>query len=215
MKTYKCIIWDWNGTLLDDVRLNMEIVNTLLEERGKKLLESREYYLREFDFPVIDFYRKVGFDLEKEDFTLIARSYAALFNDNYPQAEVFDDARDVLRFIKHSGKEQVIISATEQNYLIKQVAYFELEHYFTDILGSGNVLGSSKIETAKKWMSKKGFDPCEVLFIGDTLHDAETAKAIGCDCVLVCRGHNCRDRLEKTGCRVCENLQFVKEAVKE
>ncbi len=215
MKEYNCIIWDWNGTLLDDVALNIGIVNALLEKRGLSSIESKEYYLREFTFPVIDFYRKVGFELDKEDFTLIAREYAYLYNENYPLADIFPDVTQVLSFIKNSGKEQLIISATEQGYLLKQVAYFELEHYFTDILGSGNVLGSSKIETAKRWMSNNGCNPAQVLFIGDTLHDAETARAIGCDCVLVARGHNSRERLLATGCEVYDSLSFLKEAVKK
>ncbi len=213
MKEYNCIIWDWNGTLLDDVPLNIEIVNALLSARGKKGIESREYYLREFGFPVIDFYKKAGFDLEKEDFTLIARQYASLYNENYPAADIFPDVVSTLSLIKHSGKEQLIISATEQGYLLRQVAYFELEHFFTDILGSGNVLGSSKIETAKSWMKEKGYNPDEVLFVGDTLHDKETAEAIGCDCALVSRGHNSRERLLATGCAVYDSLEFLKEAV--
>lgn len=215
MKEYNCIIWDWNGTLLDDVALNMGIADAMLKKRGLNPIESMEYYLREFDFPVIDFYRKVGFDLENEDFTLIAREYAYLYNENYPSAEIFSDVSEILSLIKHSGKQQLIISATEQGYLLKQVAYFELEHFFTDILGSGNVLGNSKIETAKKWMQENGYNSDEVLFVGDTLHDLETAKAIGCDCALVARGHNSRERLVATGCNVYENLEFLKEAVKK
>ena len=213
MPEYKCIIWDWNGTLLDDVPLNIGIVNTLLSERGIDIIDSVDYYKKEFTFPVIDFYRKVGFDLENEDFNLIARRYAFLFNERYPHAEIFPDAEEILRFIKYSYKEQLIISATEQGYLLKQVDYFELSHYFTDILGVSDVLGSSKIERAKKWIAERDIDPREVLFIGDTVHDYETAKAIGCDCVLVSRGHNDRERLEKTGCRVHENLSFLKELV--
>lgn len=215
MKDYKCIIWDWNGTLLDDVELNMSIADDMLVKRGMKPIESKEFYLREFGFPVIDFYVKVGFDLENEDFTLVAREYANLYNENYPHAEIFHDVREVLSFIKHSGREQLIISATEQGYLSKQVEYFELEHFFTDVLGSGNVLGNSKIETARKWMQEKSFDPSEVLFIGDTLHDAQTAGTIGCDCVLVARGHNSRERLEKTGYPVYSDLDFLKEALKK
>lgn len=213
MSEYKCIIWDWNGTLLDDVGLNIGIVNTLLSERGVEIISSVEYYRDEFSFPVIDFYRKVGFDLENEDFTLIARRYALLFNERYPHAEIFPDAEDTLRLIKYSGKEQLIISATEQGYLLKQVDYFELSNYFTDILGVSDVLGSSKIERAKRWIAERDIDPKEVLFIGDTVHDYDTAKAIGCDCVLVSRGHNSRKRLEKTGCRVYEDLSFLKKAV--
>ena len=215
MKKYNCIIWDWNGTLLDDVALNKGIADAMLEKRGLRPVESMEYYLREFDFPVIDFYRKVGFDLENEDFALIAREYACLYNENYPTADIFPDVTEILSLIKHSGREQLIISATEQGYLLKQVAYFELEHFFTDILGTGNVLGNSKIETAIRWMKDKGYNPDEVLFIGDTLHDKETARAIGCDCALVARGHNSKERLLATGCEVYDNLGFLKDVVAE
>lgn len=215
MSDYKCIIWDWNGTLLNDVPLNIGIVNTLLTERGKKAVDSVEYYKREFCFPVIDFYRKVGFDLENEDFTLIARQYARLFDEGYPDAEIFSEAEEILRMVKHSGREQVIISASEQGYLLKQVEYFELSHLFTDILGVSDVLGSSKIERAKKWIAEKEFDSREVLFIGDTEHDFDTSRAIGCDCVLVSRGHNSKERLMKTGCRVYDSLDFVKDLIKK
>lgn len=213
MKDYKCIIWDWNGTLLDDVPLNIEIVNTLLRERGKRPVDSVDYYKKEFCFPVIDFYRKVGFDLENEDFTLIARRYARLFDEGYPSAEIFKEAEEILRLIKHSGREQLIISATEQGYLLKQVEYFELSHYFTDILGVSDVLGSSKTERAKKWIAERDVEPEKVLLIGDTQHDYATARAIGCDCVLVARGHNSKERLEETGCRVYDDLEFVKDLI--
>ena len=215
MSDYKCIIWDWNGTLLNDVPLNMRIVNTLLNERGVRSLESEEYYKSEFSFPIIDFYRKIGFDLENEDFTLIAREYARLFDEGYPEADIFPDAEKMLYLVKHSGKEQLIISASEQGYLLKQVEYFELSHYFTDILGVSDVLGSSKIERAKGWIKERGIDPSEVLFIGDTEHDFDTAKAIGCDCVLVARGHNSRERLEAMGCRVYSDLEFIRDLVTE
>ena len=215
MKDYKCIIWDWNGTLLDDVPLNMKIVNTLLSERGIKTVDSVDYYKSEFSFPIIDFYKKIGFDLENEDFTLIARQYARLFDEGYPSADIFDDAEHCLSLIKHSGREQLIISASEQGYLLKQVEYFELSHYFTDILGVSDVLGSSKIERAKRWMAERDLNPESVLFIGDTIHDCDTAKAIGCDCVLVSRGHNSKERLEKTGCRVYDSLAFIKDMIEK
>lgn len=213
MSDYKCIIWDWNGTLLNDVPLNIGIVNTLLQERGLDIIHSVDYYKNEFTFPVIDFYRKVGFDLENEDFSLIARQYAFLFNERYPHAEIFSDAEEILRKIKFGGKEQLIISATEQGYLTKQVEYFELEQYFTDILGVSDVLGSSKIERAKKWMAERKIDGSQVLFIGDTVHDFETAKAIGCSCVLVSRGHCSEERLKATGCEVYADLRALEEAV--
>ena len=199
--------------MLNDVPLNIRIINTLLSERGIKNVSNEQEYKKEFSFPVIDYYRKLGFDFEKEDFTLVARQYAQLFNELYPHAEIFSDAEEILRLVKHSDKEQLIISASEQGYLLKQVDYFELSHYFTDILGVSDVLGSSKIERAKKWMAEREIDPKTVLFIGDTIHDCDTAKAIGCECVLVSRGHNSKQRLVETGCRVYDNLEFLKDLI--
>ena len=207
MSDYKCIIWDWNGTLLNDVPLNMRIVNMLLNERGVRSLESEEYYKSEFSFPIIDFYRKIGFDLENEDFTLIAREYARLFDEGYPEADIFPDAEQMLYLIKHSGREQLIISASEQGYLLKQVEYFELSHYFTDILGVSDVLGSSKIERAKGWIKERGIDPKEVLFIGDTDHDLSSAKAMGADCILVACGHQSYETLCRCHDKVLHNMR--------
>ena len=51
------ILWDWNGTLLDDVEVCIESMNSMLSKRKKPLL-TREHYKEIFTFPVIDYYRK-------------------------------------------------------------------------------------------------------------------------------------------------------------
>ena len=56
------IVWDWNGTLLDDRWLTIAVMNRLLARRNMdELTEDR--YLQFFTFPVIDYYRRLGFDL--------------------------------------------------------------------------------------------------------------------------------------------------------
>ena len=59
----KTIIWDWNGTLLDDLDLSLESVNILLEERNLPAL-SVEKYKDIFCFPIVVYYVKAGFDFE-------------------------------------------------------------------------------------------------------------------------------------------------------
>ena len=61
------VIWDWNGTLLDDAWLCREIMNGQLRKRGLPTLRA-ERYEAIFDFPVEGYYRKVGFDWKKESF---------------------------------------------------------------------------------------------------------------------------------------------------
>ena len=61
------IIWDWNGTLINDIWLVVEIMNKMLKKRSLSEIDLKKY--REiFDFPVIDYYAKLGFDFSKESF---------------------------------------------------------------------------------------------------------------------------------------------------
>jgi phosphoglycolate phosphatase len=52
---YQNIIWDWNGTLLDDVMLAINVVNEILRDHDKQAL-THERYLEIFDFPVKHYY---------------------------------------------------------------------------------------------------------------------------------------------------------------
>ena len=71
---YKHIIWDWNGTLLNDLTLCVDLLNVSLEKR--KLPEmTEEKYRKKFLFPIKTFYESIGFDFSKEDFTITFPSY--------------------------------------------------------------------------------------------------------------------------------------------
>lgn len=59
------IIWDWNGTILNDVDHAVAMMNTLLVEHNLPLID-REYYREIFDFPVLHYYQKLGFNFEKQ-----------------------------------------------------------------------------------------------------------------------------------------------------
>jgi len=61
------IIWDWNGTLLNDVDICVESINILLSERGHKPL-SKSLYREIFTFPVKAYYELAGFDFTNESF---------------------------------------------------------------------------------------------------------------------------------------------------
>ena len=61
MKIYNHIIWDWNGTLLNDRWLCVEAINQALNKRNLPMLTEGKYK-DVFSFPVEDYYKKVGFD---------------------------------------------------------------------------------------------------------------------------------------------------------
>ena len=64
---YNHIIWDWNGTLLNDNWLCVDVINTLLKKRGMPLT-TLNTYKEIFVFPVIEYYHKLGFEFTDESF---------------------------------------------------------------------------------------------------------------------------------------------------
>lgn len=211
MKDYTYVLWDWNGTLIDDVQMNIDLENSMLKERKLPPIPSKEFYLENFDFPVVDFYYLIGYTFENESFEEVGEIYAAEYERRLETTALFPDAAKVLDAFSQNGLRQVIISATEQNMLLSQVNRYGISGYFESVLGTDNKLGQSKVQTALSWLSENGIDPKTAVFIGDTLHDLETAKAIGCDCILTSRGHFSKKRLLTGGVPVADSLDEVLE----
>ncbi len=212
---YKYIMWDWNGTILDDLTINFEIINTLLAERSLKQMASTEIYKEAFDFPIINFYLALGFNFEEESFSDVARQYSFMYDERFYETEIFPDAEGVLRRFKELGIEQIIVSASQESLLQKQVAYHKIDHLFTDIIGTRDIYANSKVDFALQWMANGGISANEVLFVGDTPHDFEVAESIGCDCVLIERGHCSAKRLSSLGVCVVKSIEELEKLVKQ
>lgn len=215
MSKFRYIMWDWNGTLLDDLKANFETINKLLTDRNLPPMKSLDEYRGLFGFPVIDFYEKTGFDLENERFEDIAKDYVREYYSRFFECELFFETEKILRYILASGREQLIVSATEQESLLKQVEEFGIDHLFTEILGMSDIYARSKVQLAERWMKENGIKAEDVLFIGDTTHDYEVAKSIGCSCVLIPSGHNSKERLQLTGATVLQGIAEIKNYLEE
>ena len=97
--------------------------------------------------------------------------------------------------------------------LKRQLAPLGIEGYFDDLVGQDDTRAHGKLAAALEWSKKVKLD--SALLIGDSLHDAEVAKALGADCVLLSCGHQSRERLEATGCRVFDSLESLLLAARE
>lgn len=202
--TVSHIIWDFNGTLLDDTLASLNAVNIMLLRRRLPLL-SLEEYRDMFGFPVKDFYIKAGFQLETEDWDKLADEYYTAFFAN-PSIKVREDAAKVLQFFKIEGIAQSLLSAAEHSMLLRMVKTAGIGEFFANIFGSDNLYGLSKIEQARALLAKLNCPPDSVLIIGDTLHDAEVANELGFQCMLISDGHQSEERLRETGYPVFRTL---------
>ena len=202
---YTHIIWDFNGTLFNDVGACMSSVNQMLEERGLPQIQNADEYRNVFGFPIIDYYKRVGFDFEKEPYEVLAPIWVELYNKNSEESRLQRDALNALEYFKNLEIPQILLSATELNMLRGQIEKLGIAEYFESVMGLDNIHAYSKKELALEW---KAANPnSNPLFIGDTEHDAAVAEALGADCILVCNGHQSRSTLERcAGCVVCKDL---------
>jgi phosphoglycolate phosphatase len=195
---YRHVIWDWNGTLLDDAWLCLEVMNGLMDRRAMQPVTA-EFYQREFGFPVIDYYRKLGFDLERDPFDRISHEFIGAYNRRRLECQLFPEVRATVEAVHTRGLGQVILSAHEQRTLAELVGLLGLSAYFSQLIGLDNIYAASKAANGRAHMASLPHAPHEVLLVGDTTHDYEVACEIGADCVLLEGGHQSRARLEACG----------------
>jgi len=193
-RKYTHVIWDWNGTLFDDVAWCVKTVNQLLAKRGIKAFENAAEYRDVFCFPVIAYYRNVGFDFEKEPFEAIAKEFIRFYHsDKTGNCQLCSNADVVLEAIRKRRIEQVLLSASEIGNLLSQINEFDIPHYFDEILGLSDIYAKSKVEIGIDYMNRKRVE--SAVLIGDTVHDHEVAKALGADCLLIASGHQSKAKL--------------------
>lgn len=208
------MVWDWNGTLLDDVSLCVEIMDRMLKKRGLPPLGSAGRYRRLFTFPVKEYYRAAGWDFDREPFEALAAEYIAEYNRLALGCGLFPEARAVLETLKRAGWRQVIASASDQAALEEQVRAQGIAGYFDALLGVSGFLGSGKEGVAKAYFAEKHMPPSRLTFIGDTVHDWQVAESMSAGCILVAGGHQSRERLAATGAPVADALGQVPELLR-
>ena len=210
---YTHIIWDFNGTLFADVDAGIESVNTMLRERSLPEIGSVDAYREIFRFPVIDYYRDLGFDFDAEPFDVLAPIWIDLYNKNSADAPLQEGSIEALETFREMGVSQLLLSATEINMLKGQLGTLGITEYFDAIMGLDNIHAHSKKAIALDWMEKN--PSARPLFIGDSLHDAEVASAVGGDCALVANGHQSSQRLRESGFPVFSSLPDLLENLKK
>ena len=93
------VIWDWNGTLVDDVDVAVAAVGKLLGEHGLPQISRRDY-LETFCFPITEYYRRIGFDFEKVPFSKLADRFIVNYEAVFPHCRLHAGAQETLADIK-------------------------------------------------------------------------------------------------------------------
>ena len=175
---YKNVVWDWNGTLLNDVKVGVNTLNDMLGRRGLPLL-SVEDYKEKFGFPELSV-----------DFVETYDKYAGEVGLN-------EGVREVLAGIQQTGVKQYVLSALREDLLQQMLRHFQIDSRFDRACGANDIYAAGKIERGQQMLQTCPIVPEDTLMVGDTIHDAEVADALGFDCILFAGGHNNEERLQK------------------
>ena len=211
------ILWDWNGTLLDDTDAALATLNFMIAERGGTPM-TMAYYRDRFAFPVKPFYDAIGIVAKDEaEWDAIAREYHEVYARQPKRLN--HGAVAALETVRRAGVKQSIISALRQDLLEKDVSDYGVKDYFECVYGTDNLDGASKLDRALELLQRivetarpGESDLRRVVLIGDALHDKEVADALGVRCVLCAQGSHAAWRLREvapTGDTLAEAVRLA------
>ncbi len=199
------VIWDFNGTIVDDLDLVVRSVNVQLEQRGLPTL-TVDRYRDVFGFPVADYYRRIGLVSDVESMTELSAEFFGVYVVGLTACPLHDGVRDALARFKEQGVRQFVLSAMEEQLLRSTVEHLGILGFFDAVYGLAHSEADSKISRGLELLADHAIRADTALLIGDTDHDAEVAETLGTRVILVAQGHQSADRLRATGCVVCGDV---------
>lgn len=202
---YDIIIWDFNGTIINDVDLCYEILNKMLKSHNLKTI-SKSQYKNIFRFPVIDYYRDVGFNVENNNYDNLSNEFIELYQNSSLNCKLYPNIKKALKYFKENHYLQICLSASQIDNLKQQLKHFKIDKYFDVILGLDNTHAHSKIDIGKNFLESNNLVDKKILCIGDSTHDYEVSMALNADCYLMSYGHINKKRLKKVTDKVFSNI---------
>ncbi len=211
MGNYRHIIWDWNGTLLNDRWLCVDIMNKMLVKYGLARIDEKKY-LEIFDFPVRDYYTRLGFDFNRVEFKKVGSEFIEHYQRRWRECSLQPGAQNALKVFYDSGISQSVLSAANTNMIRLGVQHFQLD-YFSHLIGLDHHYATGKVEIGLAYLRTLAIDPDKVLMIGDTVHDYHVARELNIDCILLTNGHHPLTKLESLSIPLLPSLNLIFEHV--
>ena len=203
---YNTVFWDFNGTIINDMPLCIKSINKLLADRGLPKIKEQDEYRRKFHFPVKDYYAGLGFDFSVEPYEDVAREWFDLYAAEEETVPPTDGIFEALKALDDAGAEQIILTASQSDILVRQLKRLGIDGYFSHMIAQDNIYAAGKTESALRFL---GGRKLKCALIGDTLHDYATAVSIGATPYLYSSGHGYEPELLSTGAFVSRTLDGI------
>jgi len=184
------IIFDWSGTLVDDLPAVWEAVNDVFRRSGVAALTLDEFRA-EFSLPFGDFYRRFVPHIPSAQIEI-------WFHERFQQAchcvPPLLHARDFLEKCRENKLRCFILTSVNSKYFPPQAENTGLAGYFEAVFSG--VL--DKREQIRVLLNTHKLAGEETLFVGDMQHDIEAARHGGVHSCAVLTGYNRLEQLRQS-----------------
>lgn len=199
------IIFDWSGTLSNDLIPVYTATMNVFRKLGLKTL-SLEEYKKEFTLPYMRFYHKFKRGIDKDE---VDKLFFKEIN-SVDEPKPFQDVKAILEFLKQKDIKIAVLSSHPQEKLEKEIRDYGFQKFFVDINGSVH----DKIETITEIMKRNGFEANETAYVGDMTHDIEAGKKAKVITTAVSWGYQPREKLSKESPNfLIDNLKELKKLI--
>ena len=210
----KHVFFDFNGTIIDDLDLCLELLNDILKKHKKPTINI-ERYKELFTFPIRNYYIAAGVDFTQDSYEDLAIDFINKYQPRSLKCNLFKGLEEAFKELNHLGVSCYILSASQRSNLYEQCEAFGIVKYFKEILGIDNIHAASKIHIGIDYIKESNINPEEAIFVGDTTHDYEVAEAMGLKCYLVACGHQSKSVLSKVSNNIIDTTSDILEIVKK
>lgn len=185
------VILDWSGVISNDWIAVFETSNEVLEHYGHPRL-SMERFKELYELPWMNFYKKLGIEVDpKREYKL----WGKLFPKNSAKIKAFPNAKKTLEWLKAKGIKVLVLSSHNQELLEKEITNYGLQ----GLIGHVDATNEDKREKVNALIESHLAKKESTIFVGDMVHDIDTAKVAGIKSVAVLSDYDKREKLEKAG----------------
>jgi phosphoglycolate phosphatase-like HAD superfamily hydrolase len=198
------LVWDWNGTLLDDLHIVVTATNACLASVGGPVVTADEHR-RDFRRPIVDYYAGVlGRPIDAVEFAAMDRVFHAEYRRLLIDCAL---AADALRAVRAWRGSQSLLSMWFHTELVPEVSRRGLAALMSRVDGLRQRDWSDhKASHLAEHLAALEVRGAECVLIGDSIDDADAAASVGARCVLYAGGFTDPERLAATGAPVAATL---------
>ena len=179
---FRNFIFDWSGTLVDDLGPVIEATNAVLEKYNLPPYD-RESFRRNFRLPYQEFYTEILPHVPLEE---LEAQFRPAFEAAVTPVTILPHAREKLEWCAALGLRTFVLTSMDTDAFERQLDGFGLRDLF-EATYSGVL---DKRELIHQILATHRLDPEETAFVGDMTHDVETAHHGGVSSIAVLTGYN-------------------------